>query len=218
MKFGNSGVHVTGKNETLRLKERKRRRAIAKKAKTASEALNAAHFMDQLYFLKKWWPNIIDDEKPTLLIEAWENSVYPQAVDGVKWISLFKEVGFFTDGNGQKPSNEITLYRGSHPKFKRSMSWSADPITALFFRLREEQGIKTKRIYKTIVKPESVLAVIGGLGSWPFYHSFVEYIVDPEELTEEITEVEENPILRLLRILYQIEIMELLPSRKLHEC
>ncbi|MFJ7753195.1 hypothetical protein ACQKGI_14355 [Peribacillus muralis] len=48
------------------MKERKRRRAIAKKAKTASEALNAAHFMDQLSFLKKGWPNIIDAKKPTL--------------------------------------------------------------------------------------------------------------------------------------------------------
>ncbi|MFB4472716.1 hypothetical protein ACDI16_07185 [Oceanobacillus caeni] len=86
------------------------------------------------------------------------------------------------------------------------MSWAVNPLTALFFRERKDD-LGNKSIYKITVKPESVLAAVSDIGSYPFHHEFIEYILDIETLNESMIEEYDSPQIKgISEIIQQREI------------
>ena len=113
--------------------------------------------------LDAWWPDLNLKERRQLVLEVWEMAEYP-AVDlgEQRWVSMFKEVGFISDGR-PKPTSPIRAWRGASVTSEgRGMSWTIDPKQAgdFAFRRSDRLGIPTA-IYVTLIPPTAILALSG---------------------------------------------------------
>lgn len=152
-----------------------------------------AHFLDLQPLLEKWWDKLDRQEKEKYLTQTWFNKMDGFLLGLDWWIPFFNELGFITNCNEPKPTEPVTLYRGVEPFFLQGMSWTPKLEMAVSFSESVSLLKGGKRVYKTTVNPESVLAVFKGNGVTPdgekFLEGGLEYVINHRELGE-IEEVE----------------------------
>jgi len=154
-------------------------RNLALKADNPISAIKCAADIDQPYFLKKWWPKMTHEEKKQMIVKVWFNHISCAVFGYDWWLPLFKECGFITNCNIEKPLDEIKLYRAIEPNetYIRGMSWTPDLGMAKFVQSFNKEA----KIYTTVVQPEFVLAILEG---FPRGVCLLEYVIDYRGLGE----------------------------------
>src|SRR5699024_9411161 len=151
-----------------------------------NDAFAYAPFIDYQPLLEEWWDELDREEKEKYLTKTWF-----QKMDGFFmgldwWIPYFQELGYITNCDMPKPTEPIILYRGSEPFFRLGMSWTDNVDMARVFS-ESESLISNKYIYRTIVQPESILAILRGDavdvdGSTIVNHG-LEYVINHQDLS-----------------------------------
>lgn len=112
-----------------------------------------------------WWygGKLTLVELRTVIGEVWMTAEWPAACLGeAEWINLFQMVGFISDDGRSPPTEPLIVYRGTTWGRRRGMSWTLDPLRAEWFADRWNSGGKGEGlVFKTIVDPSAVLALLG---------------------------------------------------------
>lgn len=186
-------------NEPMSFKERlhwkkiEMQRNFCRRTTSAYASISMAPYFDKQYFLAKWWDKLNQEDKKSYLEMVWLQKGDCPIYGYDWWIPYFEEIGFIANNGFEKPLQPITLYRGSRPSYILGMSWT-DQIEAaeLFKNYSLLGGLPPKKIYKTVVQPESVLAIFSGID--PKLHETLmvrEYVLNHQHLNlSEIEEVE----------------------------
>lgn len=166
----------------------KRQRQKCLESDSPHYAITKAVYFDKQYFLEKWWNELTAFDKEYYLKHVWANKADGNFYGFDWWLPYFKEVGFFSNIDIERPKEPITLYRGIEPHFKRGMSWTPTYEMALSFSKTVSLWEGGKKVFKTIVQPESVLAILKGNGiesdGTVWYEGGLEYIINHQELGE----------------------------------
>lgn len=172
--------------ERMHFKQMRKQRKKAFDTDNVNDAFAYAPFIDYQPLLEKWWDELDREEKEKYLTKTWF-----QKMDGFFmgldwWIPYFQELGYITNCDMPKPTEPIILYRGSEPFFRLGMSWTDNVDMARAFS-EFESLISNKYIYRTIVQPESILAILRGDavdvdGSTIVNHG-LEYVVNHQDLS-----------------------------------
>jgi protein-tyrosine-phosphatase/8-oxo-dGTP pyrophosphatase MutT (NUDIX family) len=132
------------------------------------------------------------DELASVLFTAWlvpEAGLDPRPplVVGERdeWVRWFRRVGFLSHGSRlpyARPSEPLTLYRGSEPAFARSgMSWTpSERYAREYAAMRRRQTGGDLRVYAVEADPSWVLAVGAGVPGL----AGTEYVLDVPEDAE----------------------------------
>lgn len=178
-------------------KEIKKARRKANEATNAIEAITSAPYFDKQYYLAKWWGKLQKDEKRELLLYTWGNKGDAIIKGYDWWLPYFKDVGFFTNAEVDRPEEPIKLYRASEPYFVRGMSWTKDYEMAKAFQDTNIRLLGDKHIHSTVVEPENILAIVEGnvvvIGEDNEYitkHAGLEYVVDHRSIKKALVEDE----------------------------
>ncbi len=113
-----------------------------------------------------------------LIPDTWLYMDWPERVIGAAlWTRMFRAAGFLSIPYGLlRPSTPLTVYRGARAERRGGMSWTEDVNRADQFRQRHSWHAPTA-IYRTVVSPSAVLALLERLGESP-----PEVVVDPAML------------------------------------
>ncbi|SBT91376.1 hypothetical protein GA0115233_10308 [Streptomyces sp. DI166] len=106
----------------------------------------------------------IADETVTALIgDVWSSAEFPDRhLDHDTWRWMFDVAGFTVDGKqAQRPTEPITLYRGSVPERRTDWSWTRDIRVAEKFAAGSP-GRPPSRVWVCVVPPTAMLAVNTG--------------------------------------------------------
>lgn len=114
-----------------------------------------------------------------LIPDTWLYVDWPERIIGAdKWVQLFRAAGFLTIPYGlSQPASAITVFRGATAERRVGMSWTPDVNRARQFCQRHSWHAPAT-IYRTVVMPEAVLALLERKGESP-----PEVVVDPRMLT-----------------------------------
>lgn len=113
-------------------------------------------FLDEAYSAGK-----VTAETVTALVgPVWSSAEYPdRELDRDAWRWLFDAAGFTVDGKrADRPTEPMTLYRGSVPERRTDWSWSRDIKVALKFAAGV-RGRAPGRLWVCEVPPAHMLAV-----------------------------------------------------------
>lgn len=194
-----------GLKEKLYWKRIELQRNICKKSNNHFTAITLAAPFDKQYFLEKWWDKIPDYHKAWSLKHVWQTKGISVIYGYDWWLPYFKDTGFITDigvGDGKatelyadQPTEPVTLYRGSRPEFKVGMPWTSNIEVAKTYRDQPLILAGERKIYKTEVQPESILAIFGGdftdLITGESVVSGTEYVINHRHLSPDKIEVVE---------------------------
>lgn len=176
--------------ERMFFKDVSKRRRLCEESDDPFYATEECYFFDKQYFLEKWWDKLQFWEKKELLTQVWNSVIINVVYDLDWWLPYFEEVGFISNVGASRPDDNVVLYRAAEEEFKKYMSWTDDLETAKNIRDIKPPITSEVRIYKTIVKPESVLGIFEGNflssdeGGLEYGFKAVEYIVNHNELSE----------------------------------
>jgi hypothetical protein len=122
---------------------------------------------------------VCDCDLRALIPDTWLYVDWPERIVGAdKWVRLFRTTGFLAIPYGLScPSTPIAVFRGATAERRAGMSWTTDIGRADQFRQRHSWHAPTA-IYRTVVKPGAVLALLERRGEGP-----PEVVVDPHMLT-----------------------------------
>lgn len=155
-------------------------------------AIYEAPPFDKQYFLAEWWDKLDIDDKKRYLTHVWLNKGPSFLLGYDWWFPYFKDVGFLTNCNADRPTKEVVLYRGAFPFIKYGLSWTDDIELAKLFGSQHDES----RVYKAVVKPESILGVIRGVAGYAEEgkassekYTGDEYVVNYHEI-EDIQEID----------------------------
>ncbi|MGC5565322.1 hypothetical protein ACPYPG_21140 [Streptomyces sp. FR-108] len=133
----------------------------------------------------EWQAGHVDDVfLRTNLGKAWSEIDQPESdLDHAAWRTLFAAAGYTLDGEAaHRPTETLTLWRGSHPQTRDNWSWSSSRDVAEWFAGRwYHQG--EGRLYQIQAPPHALLAQ--NSARYEF-----EYVVDTAGLA--ITEVPQS--------------------------
>lgn len=103
---------------------------------------------------------VTNDTVTALVGEVWSSAEYPdRELDHDTWRWLFDVAGFTVDGQpAARPTEPMTLYRGSVPERRTDWSWSRDRSVAERFAAGV-RGRAPGRLWVCEVPPEAMLAV-----------------------------------------------------------
>lgn len=183
-----------GIREKLYWKRIEVQRKICESSNNYFVAITLAPSFDKQYFLKKWWDKLSDSDKEWSLRHVWQTKGISVIYGYDWWLPYFRDTGFITDIGADKPIAPVTLYRGSRPEFKAGMPWTSNIEVAKTYRDQPLIVPGERKVYKTTVHPDSILAIFGG----DFYDlvtketvvSGTEYVINHQDLkAEEIEEV-----------------------------
>lgn len=182
---------------------------------TAFEALHPTYKIfgpDLLYSL--WRHQRLDVELlRRLLLDVWIYTDFPTAGCPARaWRAMFKRTGYLPSDGVPKPTRRRVLYRGCTPKGRRGMSWTSKRFVAeRFADYWVEHGYgeaKPGHVYKAVVEPNCVLAIIRGrLETLNFNGAEVEvpvgseheFIIDARALSVTLVETARERIARVER-------------------
>ena len=156
-------------------------------------AITNAPSFDKQSHLKKWWEDLNRLDKEKYLIHVWFGKMNGLMYGLDWWIPFFEDVGFITNCDTYRPHEPITLYRGTEPYFQQSMSWTTNLDMARTFA-DSTSLMGDKNVYKTTVKPESILAIFKGNavdrnGEMLREHG-LEYVINHQDLKyDDIVEI-----------------------------
>jgi hypothetical protein len=130
-----------------------------------------------------WAGRHITPETITATIgEVWSCAEYPdQNIDRDGWRILFRKAGFTIDGKpAERPTEPLTLWRGSVPERRRDWSWSTDRTVADGYANGTGARRPKGRLYRVVAPPEALLCANNG-------REEAEYVIDTRGLriTEE---------------------------------
>lgn len=136
-----------------------RQRKLCQESDDPIYAITKACDIDRQYFLQERWDELDAHDKRKALEYVWLTSG-----DGVLygfdwWFPYFEETGFFTNCVHSKPNEPLMLYRGAEPPFAALMSWTDSYEMAYSFANYTGEPIMEKYVFKTVVNPESILAI-----------------------------------------------------------
>ncbi len=122
---------------------------------------------------------ISNDDLRGLIPDTWLYVDWPERIIGAgKWVQLFRAAGFLSIPYGlPQPASAITVFRGATAERRVGMSWTPDINRASQFHQRHSWHAPAA-IYRTVVTPEAVLALLERKGERP-----PEVVVDPQMFT-----------------------------------
>ncbi|MFD8413973.1 hypothetical protein ACFV2Q_19815 [Streptomyces sp. NPDC059650] len=110
-------------------------------------------------------------------LDVWSGAEYPhQNLDESLWRMLFEAAGYTVDGKAaERPTEPLTLWRGSVPGRRRDWSWTSDRTIAEEFAFKGVRGRPIGVVWETKVPPRSLLSFDNG-------REESEYVVDTHGL------------------------------------
>lgn len=155
-----------------------------------------APFIDLQYILEKWWDKLDRHYKEKYLIQTWFMKMDGHLMGLDWWLPYFEETGFIANCDVYRPTEPITLYRGSEPFFRKGMSWTNKINMAKVFA-DSESVISKKYLYGTVVQPESILAIVRGnainTDGIPLHDHGLEYVINHQHLSFDDIYAVEDP-------------------------
>jgi len=114
-----------------------------------------------------------------LIPDTWIYADWLERILGTAvWVRMFRAAGSLSIPYGlARPAGPPAVFRGTSAERMASMSWTQDVNHADQFRQRHSWHAPTT-IYKTVVSPAAVLALLERRGESP-----PEVVVDPEMLS-----------------------------------
>ena len=109
-----------------------------------------------------------------LLRWVWVDSEDPQIYGTDRLVALFGAAGFVTDEETHDgpPTEPIMVFRGTLPRWTRSLAWTRSMDIAVWFAQRYDRG---GSVYEATVEPCDVLGMFDGRGEQ-------EVVIDPKNI------------------------------------
>jgi hypothetical protein len=124
-----------------------------------------------------WWfgGHLTADHLRQVIADVWQSAEWPERkLSTIEWVDLFRTAGFVSDPpDRQRPTEPLTIYRGTTWGRRRGMAWTEDPERAEWFAgrwasWRTGEGL----VFKATIDPAGVLALIDG-------RKEAEVVIDP---------------------------------------
>lgn len=138
----------------------RRARKLCAESNDPDFIFSTAPYFDMQYHLEEWWAHLSKHEKQKYLLHVWKNKITSYLYGLDWWIPFFEDLGYFSDFDKEKPDEPVTLYRGIEPMYKKGMSWASDVDLAIEYQNSFHLFDTDKKLYKTIVQPNNILAII----------------------------------------------------------
>ncbi len=144
------------------------------------EQMGLLSHSERLPLILEWYSqgDLSQEELNRLVSESWTHGGYAadQGWEESDWVELFNDAGFVTDTPGwERPSEPLTIHRGSRLGGERGMSWSTDWDTAAWFARRLHDHGTPAVLLSATIAPAYVLGAFEGRGE-------SEVLIDPAGL------------------------------------
>ena len=98
-----------------------------------------------------------------LLGDAWTMARFPANTPSCRraWTEIFTYAGFVSDSGRFKPTDPLTVYRGSDARRRVGMAWTTNWRTARWYaeRWKGYANVRQASVWTATVAPEQVLAM-----------------------------------------------------------
>jgi hypothetical protein len=102
------------------------------------------------------------DVRQEVAHEVWQDADHPMSIGEAPWRQIFSFIGYTEAGKAApRPTDAVTLFRGSTAAHRRGWSWTRNERDADRFACHNIRGRPTGEMWEACVQPWRLFASIG---------------------------------------------------------